>query len=403
MKSIPNKTPPFFGYDNYPKDENGKILLDRAEDGKIVIKRKNTISIGSGGLLALCDGSKIAERDWQDLRRGFYLEEQDGTKKYHFCCGGSDAGAVAGVSSYSTALDIYNAKKQISDQEISDSTDYLFKYGHRIEPLIAEGFAALTKLDVFKNDAVFFNEKIGFMQANVDYFVKEVNGGVSILEIKSTSPNSTTAQLANKKQVPPTYYTQAVLHYPLALSGGFNIAGIYFAIGMDNVLSNIKICHYGRDLEGEKELLNSERDFVDRLINDTPPEDTASPVETLEKSGLQHTEAKPIMIDLDDTAKAAAAEYAALCVEENRINEQLNPIKDRKEELKAIICAQLGEAESANPFNFDGKVYNIKWKSSVTETVDKTVLRTKYSEVFDDTVKTNMTRRFYFSTKEAKE
>lgn len=401
MKSIKSITPPFHGYKDYPVNDEGKILLDRADDGKIVIKRKNVIAFGNG-LLALCDGSKVSEADWQDLRRGFYLEETDGHKVFRYCLGGSDAGAVLGVSPYSTALDIYNAKKHTEDQEISNDTDYLFKYGHYIEPLIAQGFAALTKLEVFKNDCVFFNEATGFMQANVDYFVREKNGGVSILEIKTTSPNSTTEQLAKNGQVPPTYYAQAVLHYPLVLSAAFNVVGTYFAVGSDNILSNIKICHFNRDLEGEKKLMSCEQSFVNRLINDDPPKDTSSPEKRIEKRGLKQTEAKPAAVDLNDSAKAATAEFAALSAEEKRINEQLKPIKKRKDELQAIICEQLGDAAMSTPFVVDGKSFVVKWDSYVRETVDKTVLKHKYPEAFAETVKSSISRKFALSNKEVK-
>ncbi len=398
MNSIKNITPQFYGYKDYSKNNDGKIMLDRADDGKIVIKRKNTINFGNG-LLALCDGTKVSEIDWQDLRRGFYLEEDDGKKAFHYCIGGSDAGAVLGLSPYSTALDVYNVKKHINEQAISNDTDYLFKYGHYVEPLIAQGFATLTKLEVFKNDCVFFSETTGFMIANVDYFVREKKGGVSILEIKTPSPDSATAKLAKDGQIPPHYYTQAVLHYPLVLSPAFNVVGTYFAVGSDNILSNIKICHFGRDHEGEKKLLQGENDFVDRLNKDAPPKD--SPENRLEKSGLKQTEAKPAAIDLNEAAKAAAVEFAALSAEEKKINEQLTPIQKRKAELQAVICEQLGDAAMATPFIANGKTFTVKWSSYKRESIDKNVLKHQFPDAFAATVQTSVSRKFALSSKEA--
>lgn len=404
MKQIPNKTPRFYGYDNYPRDDEGKILLDRAEDGKIIIKRLNTIAIGEG-LLALCDGAKIAPNDWVDLRRGFYLEEADRSRKFHYCIGGSDAGAVKGLSSFSSPLDIYNAKKTMEEPNYTDETDYLFKYGHQNEPLIAEGFAALTKMEVFKNDAVFFNEKTGFVQANVDYFIREPGPDhkISILEIKTTNQNSSTYQNAANNEVPLTYYTQAVLHYPLALRDGFNVHDIYFAIGCDNILGNIRICHYKRCVEKEDELLQAEKQFVDCLHNDTPPKDTSGPVQRLERSGLKQADVKPIAVKLDDIAKAAAAELLALNVQEKNLNAQLNPIKKRKEELQAIICQQIGDASMSVPFNIGEKKYVAKWSGTTRETVDKTVLKNKYPTVYEDTVIKTISRKFSLSLSKTKE
>ena len=65
MKSIKNITPPFHGYKDYPVNDEGKILLDRADDGKIVIKRKNIIAFGNG-LLALCDEANAMEIDLEE-------------------------------------------------------------------------------------------------------------------------------------------------------------------------------------------------------------------------------------------------------------------------------------------------------------------------------------------------
>lgn len=403
MKQIPNITPRFYGYDNYPRDDDGKILLDRAEDGKIVIKRRNTISIGGKGLLALCDGSKISLTDWQDLRRGFWLEDADGRMKYHYCVGGSDAGAILGASPYSTAQDIYNAKKSMKQEVISDETDYMFEYGHKNEPLVAQGFANRTKLTVFKNDCVFFNESTGFMQANVDYFVKHPNGTLSILEIKTTNPNSSTFSLAkDQKKVPPTYYAQAVLHYPMALSTGFNIVGTYFAIACDNSLNNIQFCHFERDIKNEQVLLQAEKDFVDCLNNEVPPKDTTDPSVWLEKSGLKQTEAQPVAVDLDDTAKAAVDELEQLYKEEKRISDMLSPIKKRKEELQAIICKQIGDASSSTTYLKNKKYYTIHWNSYTRKTIDKTVLENKYPDAFADSVRNSVSRKFSISVKEEK-
>ena len=400
MKQIPNITPRFYGYDNYPRDEEGKILLDRADDGRIIIKRRNTVSIGNKGLIALCDGAKIAIADWVDLRRGFYLEENNGKKKYHHCIGGSDAGAILGVSSYSSALDIYNAKKELQPVEHDEATLYRFEYGHINEPLVAQGFAVRSKMDVVKNDAVFFNEKTGFMQANVDYIIRHPDGQLSILEIKTTDANSSVYALAKDGKVPLTYYAQAVLHYPMVLSDGFNIKDIYFAVSIGININDIQFCHFSRDPDGEKELLNAESLFVDRLINNTPPNDTATPTERLERLGLTRSESEPLAVELDDIGKAAVVEIEQLSKEKKRLLDMIAPIEKRIGEKQAIICQQLGKATSSTPINKDGKKYTVKWPSLRRTSFDKTVLENKYPDAYKDAVRETISRRFSISIKE---
>lgn len=411
MIKIPNITPHFYGYDNYPRDDDGKILLDRAEDGKIIIKRRNTINIGNKGLIALCDGAKIAKTDWEDLRRGFYLEEKDGTRKFYFLVGGSDAGAIYGVSPYSTALDVFYAKTRSFLKEYDESTLYRFDYGHINEPLVAQGFAIRTKMTgedsddwsrpiVVKNDAVFFNERSGFLMANVDYFVRHPDGQLSILEIKTTDVNSPVYALAKEGKVPLTYYTQAVLHYPMVLSDGFNIKDTYFAVAAGNNIEGIQFCHFGRELEGERKLFEAEKLFVDSLINNTPPADTATPEQQLEKSGLKHAISKPIAVELSDTAIAAVSELLSVSEEKERVSEMLKGISKRESELQSLICKDLGDAECSTPFCINGVRFSAHWKSNVRETLNKDVVKAHAPELYDRAVKKTVQRRFSIKKEE---
>lgn len=104
MKKIINITPIYSGYNQYPLDENGKIKLPRNNEGLIQIYRKNTVNYRNG-LIGLLDGSKIATKDWQDLRKCFVLIENDGTEHKHWCIGGSDSGALLGISQFETPLE----------------------------------------------------------------------------------------------------------------------------------------------------------------------------------------------------------------------------------------------------------------------------------------------------------
>lgn len=402
MKPIKNVTPPFPGYDNYPRDDEGKILLDRADDGRIVIKRRNTIVFGDTGLIALCDGAKISRRDWVDLRRGFYMEEDDGSREYYYCIGGSDAGAIAGLSSYSYVLKIYKAKKSMEAEELPPDKEYLFAYGHVNEELVAQGFALKTGLEVFKNDAVFFNEKLGFAQANIDYFIMHKPGVVSILEIKTTAKDSTTDQLAKNGKVPPTYEAQARLHYPLTIGSAFNIQNIYFAVSSGNTLDDIHKCLYSRDPDGEAELLNIEKEFVKRLKNNDPPRDTRNPQQRLEDSGLKHVESQHIAVELDDNMYSFIEEFVSNKQTIKEIKEeQIKPIEKRNEELQAIICSALGEAECSTPVPVNGKPYVVKWASYEKKFFDKDKAL-GYPEFYKSCVTTKTERKFSIAEKKEK-
>lgn len=406
MKKIIDITPHFKGYDeSYSRNDDGKILLPRAEDGYIIIYRQNTLDYGNG-LIGICDGSKIAESEWMDLRKGFWLVEKTNERNFHWCVGGSDSGAVLGVSKYSDSGKIYDTKKSLVQEEVSADNQYRFDYGHINEELIAQGFAELTKLEVVKNNTVFFNLKTGFMQANVDFFVRHNDGRLSVLEIKTTNSNNDNVIEDYKRNIVPNYYyTQAVLHYPMCLGESFNVKGTYFAVAYNNSLKDIIICHFDRDKKQETVLYESEKEFVSCLRNNIRPEqdkimvDNSSVLKSVQE---KYPVANEKSVSLSPAAINAVKSYLEISDEISELNKQIEKLEDSKNLYKAMICEEMADAEISESFELNGKQYSISYKNGVRENINKTILKNKYDEVFKECVSYSHYRTLRVTTLKSK-
>lgn len=399
MKKIINITPIYSGYNQYTLDENGKIKLPRNNEGLIQIYRKNTVNYGNG-LIGLLDGSKIATKDWQDLRKCFVLIENDGTEHKHWCIGGSDSGALLGISQFETPLELYNEKKSFTEKTFDEKTQYLFEYGHCNEELIAMGFQTLTNMEVCKDNTVFFREDTGFLLADIDFFVRHPDGMFSILEIKSTnSGNVETLNEYRNGRVKKYYYSQAVLHYPLALGNSFKIKGTFFAIGYNNNLKDIIICHFDRDLEQEKILFSAEKEFSDCLMYDTPPQDipSSNTNKILESLKKKYPVAKEKTTDLTPDTLKAVEEYLALQEKSSELKKKIKKIESDADIFKTIIIDNMADAELSTEFELDGNIMFCSYKNKPRVNINKTLLQNKYPDVYNEVASNSISRTFSIS------
>lgn len=410
LVEIKDVTPHFWGYDDFPRDSKGNIILPRVQyevHGKmrnvIVIHRKNTVDYGNG-LIGLLDGSKISNEDWVDLRKCFILEEEDGTQNFHWCIGGSDAGGICQCSPYANQRTVYETKTSDLNAQPDNETQYLFDFGHTFEELIARGFATRYKKKVVKNNTVFFREDIGFMQANVDFLVdgldEQGNQAWYILEIKSTSPNSNVLRdyyKADKPSVPAYYYTQ-VNHYCAVLGAGFNIQGFYFAIGYDNIMDHIIGIKYGvRDINCEKTVLEMEYEFESCLRYRNPTGFTDGLISNTKVKEILK-EKYPVSVEkkttgISENAIALVKRLNELTEEQKERKRDLDELTNEAERIKCALIEEMKDCELTEDFDLNGQTYYLSLKNSTRETVDTKVLKDKYPKIFEEVKRESTSRR----------
>ncbi len=139
--------------------------------------------------------SGMTEKDWMMLRKTGI--------------GGSDAGAIANVNAYRSAMEVYLDKTTDRD-EAPDSE--AIRCGHDLEAYVAERFCEATGKKVRKSNYMYRSKKFPFMIADVDRIVVGEDAG---LECKTC--NAYKASDWANGGIPPSYMLQTY-HY-MAVTG----------------------------------------------------------------------------------------------------------------------------------------------------------------------------------------
>lgn len=104
--------------------------------------------------------------------------------------GGSDIGAICGVSPFTSARQIYFNKTGQYEDAIKPgaAAQERMKWGHLLEPIVASEFASRTGKKLIELDATLAHKDYPWMRANVDRLIVDDNGiPYGILECKTTS------------------------------------------------------------------------------------------------------------------------------------------------------------------------------------------------------------------------
>lgn len=126
--------------------------------------------------------------------------------------GGSDIGAVLGLSPYKSALDVYNEK--VADEPIITELNPAMEFGLRLEPVIAEKYSEVTGLKVQNRNAPYIHPKYPYMGVNIDRLIVGTSRGPGILEIKTAN---SWAVRQWEEGLPLSYYAQ--LQWQMLCSG----------------------------------------------------------------------------------------------------------------------------------------------------------------------------------------
>ena len=263
------------------------------------------------------------------------------------------------------------------------------------EELIARAFAHIAKTNVVKDNSVFFNEEIGFVQANVDYFVQKGDETYGILEIKTTNADNYEVLRDYRNGIlPASYICQAVRHYPMVLDSALNITHVYFAIGYGNSIKNVICLDCDRDTEGQVELLEQEKVFYDYLVNGVePPADKKTSSESLKAITSNNTNVeKGKTTKLSDEVVNAVEAYQAINAQIDELNVAKKNLESQRDVYKATIIEAIGDAETTESFKLGDATKRCTYKLQSKDFVDTNSLRLKYPDVYKDVVRTSRYR-----------
>jgi putative phage-type endonuclease len=251
--------------------------------------------------------------------------------------GGSDIGAVLGLSKYRSAMDVWMEK---TGKEMSTRDSLPLRFGHFAESFVASEYALATGASLAIHEAAIIHPQYEYMHGHIDRFVlfsgdtplMGEDGRITasrILECKTANPFAQSDWGdPGSDQVPPSYLVQCVWY--MMLTG---ISRTDLAVLFGN--TDFRIYEINRDLELEQMVLERAVCFWENhVLIDTPPAATSeSDYKTLFGKS---TASKSV---------EAPAETCELIKKLKALNEQIDSYEQEVSSIKQSIMGQMQDAE----------------------------------------------------------
>ena len=256
--------------------------------------------------------------------------------------GGSDIGAILGLSRFRSPLQVWMEK---TGKEVKTLDSLPLRFGSFAESFVASEYSRSTGFDLIHDESIYVHPEYSFMSAHIDRFVLE-NDSPSpsrILECKTANPFSAGDWgEVGSDQVPLTYLCQCIWYMAIT-----NINRVDLAVLFGN--SDFRIYEISRDQELESTILQKASFFWNTyVLHDVPPPaQSEADCQTLFSKG--------------DPAKSVEAKTETLELTK-RLHLLNHEIDVREDEISAInqnIMNQMGAAET---LTYQGKVI-ATWKA----------------------------------------
>ena len=291
--------------------------------------------------------------------------------------GGSDAAAACGMSKWKSPLMLWLEK---TGKQASQAAGEAAYWGTIMEPILRNEFAKRTGLKVEEVPFMFQNQEHPFMLADVDGIVREADGSVSLLEIK-TAGSYAAAEWADG--LPAEYYLQ-IQHYLAVLE----LPKAYVAMLLGG--NQFSYHEISRDDAVIKNIISLEAAFWQQVETgkEPPVDDSESTADAL---AIMYPKGNKTSLILPDEADAVVSYYLEVKSAEAQA-------KKEKILCENKLKAMMQDAECAKtPTGI-----SISWKSMSTSRLDTTALKAAKPEIVNKYTVTATSRRFTVSTKKSK-
>lgn len=280
--------------------------------------------------------------------------------------GGSDIGAICGVSPFSSARQIYfNKTGQFADaMKPGAASVERMHFGHLLEPIVANEFAARTGKKLITVDATFRHKDYPWALANVDRLIVDDDGKpYGILECKTTS------EYNNEEWEQGSI----LMSYIYQLNWYMWILDISYGAFACLVGGN-KFYHYEvfRNDELIRDvLIPSATDFWhNNVLALKEPELQATDTEFANITYAEVQKNSEVFLDGDDAndlARVVVECKAKIKELEHTMNEAQNRLKDRMQEHEIGYCRD----------------YTVKWSPRTQVRIDTEALKRDFPEVYE--------------------
>jgi len=296
--------------------------------------------------------------------------------------GGSDAGVVAGVSTWRSPYELWTEKVAGVLPDPGDEKEYQ-TWGKLLEDPIAEEFSRRTGIEVQTFNRMVRNTDYPFMFANVDRLTGPATKLDGVLEIKTTRFADQWAEDENGAVTVPLTYAVQGQHYLAVL--GLPVVHYACLIGGQKLV----IAEVERNDQLIADLVAIEEAFWQNVLNQVAPPPDGS--ESTRKALQRRWQPDPDkVVDLGPFASELLAMRVSL-------KEQAERIKGDLDSIDATIMATLGDAE----VGMVGSQKVVTWKGSARTTLDTKALKEAHPALAAEFAKTTSVRTLrYSATKE---
>ena len=273
--------------------------------------------------------------------------------------GGSDIGAILGLSRYRTALQVW-MEKTGKDTKKSDSLP--MRFGSFAEEFVASEYSRATGFELIHDESIYVHPNYSFMSAHIDRFVRRnalpssksechhhrdnTNASTPfnrILECKTANPFATGEWgEAGTDQIPMSYLCQCIWYMAITEIGRADLAVL-------NGNHDFRIYEITKDVELENLVIQKAEHFWHQyILKDIPPP-------TNNEQDCQ------ILFNKSDSTKTikASQETLSLTKRLHFLNSEIAAYEKEISGIKQVIMNQMGEAET---LVFENEVL-ATWKS----------------------------------------
>jgi len=293
------------------------------------------------------------------------LNNQDFTQDRTKYLGGSDIGAILGLSKYRSPLDVWLEK---TGKVVKEVNNLPVRFGTFAESFVADEYSRQTRFSLSLQTKAITHRDHSFLVAHIDRFAHPLNADIQgepthLLECKTANPfaKSEWGELGSD-EVPMSYLAQC--HWYLALT---HLKRCDLAVLFGN--SELRIYHIYKDLDLEATLLDKAIDFWQNYVQkDIAP----NPQSTGDYQTLFQTESPGKVIEADEkTAQLIAYSY-----------ELSNDIHAKEEEVGTIKQHVMAVMQDAQELLYQGRLLATWKKPKASFRFDSKRFETEHPELF---------------------
>ena len=256
--------------------------------------------------------------------------------------GGSDIGAILGLSRFRSPLEVWMEK---TGKETKKLDSLPLRFGSFAEEFVASEYARATGFKLIHDESIYIHPEHAFMSAHMDRFVLDgrASSPTRILECKTAHPFSSGEWgEIGSDEVPMSYLCQCIWYMAIT-----DINQVDLAVLFGN--SDFRIYAMNRDLGLENTILQKASLFWnDYVLKDTPPPaQSEADCQTLFSKGDPKKSLEAQSETLELTKRVAL------------LNSEISTREDAISSIKQAIMNQMGEAET---LTYQGKVL-ATWKA----------------------------------------